>query len=287
MDLRNRRDRSYASGCSWGDLSKVPENTRNFAMRLLCLLAFVGLGAAACSRDSRGSLPRGSMGDASTCKGGAATQTDVNGDGRPDIEHIARGGRPYCTRADMNFDGKVDVERFFEESTGEVSHERHDFDFDGRIDQLAFFENGKLKRKELDTNFDNNIDTWLWCDSGWVVRAERDRRHDGLPDVWETYESGLLSAANYDDNHDGKVERWDSFERGRLVVSKTDTNNDGEPDRSDYMPQQNLGPADEPLRCEIEVVTADEAATSPSGLAQPEDRTQLNSDEEIARGDAT
>lgn len=286
MDLRNRGDRSYACGVFLGDLSKVPENTRNFATGLLCLLALIGLGATACNKDSRGSLPGGSMGEASSCKGSAATQTDVNGDGRPDIEHIARGGRPYCMRADMNFDGKVDVERFYEESTGVVSHERHDFDFDGRIDQLAFFENGQLERKELDTNFDNNIDTWLWCENGWVVRAERDRRSDGLPDVWEIYESGLLSEAKYDDNHDGKIERWDSFENGKLAVTKTDTNNDGEPDRTDHMPQQSLGPADEPLRCEIDTVAAREEAASGSGVAQPEDRTQLDPEEETARGDA-
>ena len=162
---------------SLGGLHEVTANMSNFAHGRLWLASLACLAMGACNkRDSTATtLPDGSMGEGTACEGNRVTATDVNEDGRADIEHVQRGGRPYCTRADMNFDGKFDVERFYEADGVKIAHERHDFDFDGRLDQLSFFEEGELVRKELDTNFDNTIDTWLWCEGGWVAKAERDR----------------------------------------------------------------------------------------------------------------
>ena len=147
------------------------------------LAVLVSLAAAACGRggSTASTLPSGSRGEALACEGNRVESTDVNEDGRADIEQVQRGGRPYCMRADMNFDGMIDVVRFYESDGVSVAQERHDFDFDGQLDQLSFYQDGKLVRKELDTNFDNTIDTWLWCDGGWVVKAERDRQRDGKP----------------------------------------------------------------------------------------------------------
>jgi hypothetical protein len=233
----------------------------NFAHGWVWLTTVLCFSLLGCSKGgtSATTLPDGSKGEGGACGGNRVSATDVNEDGRVDIEEVQRGGRTYCMRADMNFDGKIDVERFYEDDGVQVSHERHDFDFDGRLDQLSFYEDGKLVRKELDTNFDNTIDTWLWCSSGWVVKAERDRQRDGKADVWETYAEGVMVEAEYDENNDGRVDRWDSFRNGKLVLTQYDDNRDGEPDRSHEMPLQSLGPADDALRCES--VTTAELAT--------------------------
>jgi hypothetical protein len=211
----------------------------------------LGLLAAACAKQSsiRVSLPKGSMAAIEECAGNRMSSTDVNEDGRPDVEQVERGGRLHCMRADMNFDGKIDVVRFYDADGVGVAEERYDFDFDGRLDQLSFFEAGEVVRQELDTNFDNTIDTWLWCSNGWVTRAERDRQRDGRADVWETYEQGVMVEARYDDDSDGQVDRWDSFTKGRLVLTQYDENEDGNPDLAKEMPPQSLGPADDALRC--------------------------------------
>jgi hypothetical protein len=234
--------------------------------------ARVGLALSAClvvgcQKSPSSTVPHGSQAAAAECKGNQITATDVNGDGRIDIEHIGRNGRRFCTKADMNLDGKVDVERYYEGDGVRVAQERHDFDFDGRLDQLSFYEDGQLVRKELDTNFDNKIDTWLWCGDGWVVRAERDRQRDGKVDVWEVYQDGLITEAQYDDDNDGRVEKWDSFQGGKLVLTQYDDNGDGEPDRSHDMPLQSMGPANDALRCES-TSQAEVASSLVEGVAQ-------------------
>ena len=223
----------------------------NFAHARLRLVLFGALAAAGCgsSQGAQSSLPRGSQAGDGDCSGNRAAATDVNEDGRADIEHVERGGRLHCSRADMNFDGKIDLIRFYESDGVQVSQERFDFDFDGRLDQLSFYERGELVRQELDTNFDDIIDTWLWCSDGWVARAERDRQRDGKPDVWETYERGVMVEAQYDENEDGRTDKWDSFRNGKLVLTQYDENRDGEPDVSREMPPQSLGPPDDALRC--------------------------------------
>ena len=238
-------------GSGLGGPHEVTANMSNFAHGWVWLTALVCLATAGCKQGntSATTLPDGSKGEGGACGGNRVTATDVNQDGRADIEEVQRGGRPYCMRADMNFDGKFDVERFYESDGVRVAQERHDFDFDGRLDQLSFFREGELVRKELDTNFDNTIDTWLWCAGGWVVKSERDRQRDGKADVWETYTQGVMVEAEYDENNDGQVDRWDSFRNGKLVLTQYDDNRDGEPDRSHEMPLQSLGPADDALRC--------------------------------------
>lgn len=250
-DLRNSLDRPYPSGVKgYRGTSEVATNMSVFAHARVCFAVLVSLPVLGCGGGSSSTVPRGSMAGAAPCEGNRVIATDVNEDGRVDIEHVQRNGRRFCTKADMNFDGKIDVERFYESDGVQVAKERHDFDFDGRLDQLSFFEAGKLVRKELDTNFDNTIDTWLWCDGGWVVRAERDRQRDGRVDVWEVYEQGLMTEAKYDDDNNGRVEKWDSFRGGKLLLTQYDDNGDGEPDRSHDMPAQSMGQAEDALRCE-------------------------------------
>lgn len=233
-----------------------------FAGAVFGLAAGACLMASGCAKGSSRSLPSGSKMEAFSCSGREVTRTDINEDGQPDIEHVGRSGRRFCSKADMNFDGKMDMERFYEDDGETVAQERHDFDFDGRIDQLSFYEDGRLTRKELDTNFNNAIDTWLWCSNGWVSRSERDRKSNGRPDVWEVYEQGLIVEASYDDNNDGRPEKWDVFRGGKVVLTKYDDDGDGKPDRTDEMPLLSMGAADDALRCE-QVEEAEIATTKP------------------------
>ena len=253
--------------------TKVSVNMSISAHAAMGLAAVACLHLGACNRGSARSLPRGSDMAATECRGKEVSGTDVNEDGRADIEHISRNGRRLCSKADMNFDGKTDVVRFYGPDGRTVAHEQHDFDFDGRVDQLSFYEGGELSRKELDTNFDNAIDTWLFCSGGWVVRSERDRRHDGKVDAWETYVEGVIVEASYDENNNGRPDRWDVFRNGRLISTQYDENGDGKPDRTEEMPLQSMGPADDVLRCmQVEVA---EVATSP-----PKDPEAEGSNEE-------
>lgn len=240
--------------------AKVSVNMSIFARIALGLVVLTGLTAFGCAKGSSRSLPSGSNMQVFECDGKEVTTTDVNEDGRADIEHFGRNGRRFCSRADMNFDGKMDMERFYEADGEQVRLELHDFDFDGRIDQLSFYENGRVTRKELDTSFDNAVDTWLWCSDGWVSRSERDRRSNGRADVWEVYENGLVVEASYDNNNDGRPDRWDVFRGGKLVLTKYDDNGDGVPNRTEEVPLQSMGPVDDAFRCEqvqkAEIATA-------------------------------
>jgi hypothetical protein len=137
---------------------------------------------------------------------GDIVAVDVNGDGRPDIRTVMRGGRPYCRETDANFDGRVDIIRFFDDQ-GRPTRVEDDYDFDGRIDVVATYENGVIVSDMLDTNF------------------------DGRTDTWRDYENGHVSEMRRDTNSDGRVDTWERFdERGRLIYTGLDTNGDGEPD---------------------------------------------------------
>lgn len=221
-----------------------------------------------CGGKGGSTLPAGSLADRMECKDtGQVAATDLDGDGRADVVHVFSDGKRQCSRMDLNFDGKVDLSRFYAADGETAVVEQHDFDFDGRVDQLSFFDRGALSRKELDTNFDNIIDTWMWCGGGWVTRAERDRMHTGRPDTWETYEEGLITEASYDNDNDGKPEKWEMFRKGKLIVYRQDTNHDGEPDKTEEIPLQDVGPADDALRCE-RGPNEKNMHESPKGLAE-------------------
>lgn len=249
-DLRLPPDPLYPSKDLLSGGHRVTANVSDFAHAVVGIAVLAMLPLGACRGSSASTVPTGSKAEVGPCEGPRAVATDVDRDGRVDVEEIHRNGRRFCTKADMNFDGKIDVERFYGSDGVQIAQERYDFDFDGRLDQLSFYQDGQLVRKELDTNFDNTIDTWLWCGNGWVVRAERDRQRDGKVDAWEVYEQGLMTEARYDDNNDGRVDKWDTYRGGKLVLTRYDDSGDGEPDRSHDMPLQSMGPADDALRCE-------------------------------------
>ena len=105
----------------------------NFAHAAIGLAVVACLPSVGCHQSPSSTLPRGSMAEGAECEGNQVTATDVNEDGRVDIEHVSRNGRRYCTKADMNFDGKVDVERFYDGDGEQVAQERLYFLLDVRL----------------------------------------------------------------------------------------------------------------------------------------------------------
>jgi hypothetical protein len=160
-----------------------------------------GRGAAGRRNDPRAEpMPHQSCADA----GGEVQALDVNGDGRPDIRTVMRGGHAYCRESDANFDGRVDIVRFFDDQ-GRPTRVEDDYDFDGRVDVVAIYQNGVIESDVLDTNFDGRTDTWRDYRNGHVVELRRDANSDGRVDTWERFdESSRLIYAAVDSNGDGR-----------------------------------------------------------------------------------
>jgi hypothetical protein len=135
-----------------------------------------------------------------------AVKVDVNGDGRPDIIHVMKGGKEVCRAVDLNMDGKMDVFIYYDDQ-GRERRRESDFDRDGRCDEIAIYENGQLKLKLRETNFDDKIDTWDYYEGGRLVRRERDSDGDGIVDQWWTFNNPAnpkCAVVAVDRNADGK-----------------------------------------------------------------------------------
>ena len=135
-----------------------------------------------------------------------AVKVDVNGDGKPDIIHVMKGGKEVCRIVDLNMDGAVDAFIYYDDQ-GRERRRESDFDRDGRADEIAIFENGQLKLKMRETNFDNKIDTWDYYESGRLVKRERDTDGDGIIDQWWTFnnpQNPKCAIVASDRNADGK-----------------------------------------------------------------------------------
>jgi hypothetical protein len=135
-----------------------------------------------------------------------AVKVDVNGDGKPDIVHVMKGGREVCRIVDLNMDGAPDVFIYYDEQGRERRREQ-DFDRDGRADEITILENGQIKLKMRETNFDNKIDTWDYYENGRLARRERDSDGDGIVDQWWTFnnpQNPKCAIVASDRNADGK-----------------------------------------------------------------------------------
>lgn len=147
-----------------------------------------------------------------------ARQTDVDGDGRPEVVKFYQEGddperpgerRPLLTRQDidLNWDGRLDVCRYFM-PTGMVTREEIDLDYDGRIDDVRFYEDGAVARSERDRNNDGKADVIRRYKGGKLVQKDVDTNDDGQADRWEYFDGEKLDRVGIDLDHDGKVDRW-------------------------------------------------------------------------------
>jgi hypothetical protein len=137
---------------------------------------------------------------------GSSKTVDVNGDKRPDIVHVMKGGREICRIVDLNFDGAVDVYIYYDDKGAERRREA-DFDRDGRPDQITILKAGQLAENQRETNFDDKIDTWDYYQGGVLTKRERDSDGDAIIDQWWTfYDPARPKCATVasDRNADGK-----------------------------------------------------------------------------------
>lgn len=151
------------------------------------------------------------------CDTGAASaqKVDVNGDGRPDIIHVMKGGKEVCRVVDLNMDGRNDVFIYYDGGVGAVGDETHerrresDFDRDGHADEITILKGGVPVEKDRETNFDGKLDTWDYYQNGRLTKRERDTNGDGIIDQWW----------DFNNPNDPKC-----------AVVSNDTNQDGQPD---------------------------------------------------------
>ncbi len=175
---------------------------------------------AACGSDSVGvgdsKLPTGVRGEdveheACTESGNKVDVLDANGDGKPDIRRVYKGGKEICRTTDLNHDGMPDLYEYFDAS-GQVRRREADYDGSGVVDAIEYYQNGKLARRELDTTGQHRIDTWDFFDvnTGKRIRRERDTTNDGRVDQWWTYDGDKVTIA-FDKNNDGKPDPADTI----------------------------------------------------------------------------
>ena len=181
-----------------------------------CLVAFVQV-AACSSADAGGDKAKTANNGPEKrdttivhepCDGNSseAVKVDVNGDGKPDIIHVMKGGKEVCRIVDLNMDGAVDTFIYYDDQ-GRERRRESDFDRDGRADEITISENGQIKLKMRETNFDNKIDTWDYYENGRLVKRERDTDGDGIIDQWWTFnnpQNPRCAIVASDRNADGK-----------------------------------------------------------------------------------
>jgi hypothetical protein len=119
-------------------------------------------------------------------KSSGAQSVDSNGDGKPDIVSVLKGGKEVCRVLDLNFDGKVDRFIYFDEA-GQARRMESDYDRDGRVDEVAYLVGGQFVRKDREMNLDGKLDTWDLYENGKLAKRERDADGDGRVDQWWTF----------------------------------------------------------------------------------------------------
>lgn len=115
-----------------------------------------------------------------------AQRVDSNGDGKPDIVSVMKGGKEVCRVLDLNFDGKTDRYIYFD-AAGQPRRIESDYDRDGRVDEVAYLLGGQLVRKDREMNLDGKLDTWDVYENGKLAKRERDADGDGRVDQWWTF----------------------------------------------------------------------------------------------------
>lgn len=119
-------------------------------------------------------------------KSSDAQKVDSNGDGKPDIVSVMKGGREVCRVLDLNFDGVTDRYVYFDDA-GQPRRMESDYDRDGRIDEIAYLSGGQFVRKDREMNLDGKLDTWDSYEGGKLAKRERDADGDGRVDQWWTF----------------------------------------------------------------------------------------------------
>ena len=218
LDCAKRLKSPLPSGHRWApdapEPSSTPVGTDIRAKSLGAGFAAILVVVAACSTTdgTDAAHPTGFERDTElkheACDGAAAgnERIDVNGDGRPNIVKVMKGGRETCRILDLNLDGAIDAYVYYDDAGLERRRE-FDFDRDGRVDEIVSLRGGVIFLKERETNFDNQLDTWDYYESGRLVKRERDSDGDGVIDQWWAFNNPTdtrCAAVAFDRNYDGQ-----------------------------------------------------------------------------------
>lgn len=183
----------------------------------------------------------------------SAEKTDVNGDGKPDLIVVMKGGREVCRSADLDFDGRTDLWSYFDEA-GRVRRREFDYDRDGITDEIQLFKAGEIAEKHRASTPARRVDTWEFYIAGRLVRAERDSDGDGHVDQW-----------------------WD-YKTPDCPLIRTDADGNGQPDpkaevdyckESGYKPPEQAAPSVAPMlqkdTAALPTETSNKLESAPSG----------------------
>jgi hypothetical protein len=154
---------------------------------------------------------------------GSLASMDVNGDGKPDIQRVASGGRELCRIVDLDHDGKPDLYEYFN-SDGSIRRREFCYDQAGTVNAIEYYEGGKLVRREYDVGGHHKIDTWDWFDPNspldaktgrpvHPIRRERDSSGSGTVDQWWTW-NGDQVTISYDRTGAGRPDPATSITLG-------------------------------------------------------------------------
>lgn len=220
MDQSNREDGHLASANRWA--GRRAGRVRTAALGGFAALAIaVGCGGGE-SGVGNSKLPEGTRSqviehEACDESGNKVDVQDANGDGKPDIKRVYKGGHEVCRISDLNHDGKPDMFEYYDAS-GALRRREADYDDNGIVNAIETFENGRLVRRELDTTNQGRLDTWDFFDgaTGVRVKRERDANGDGRIDQWWSYEGDKVTIAN-DHNGDGQPDPETTFVLGGVT----------------------------------------------------------------------
>ena len=159
------------------------------------------------------------------------TEKDRNGDGRPDVVAIYRGGQVERQEEDSDFDGRMDRKSAASDGGSAGAGGRH-----GRQRRVSTpgsrpTPQGAVLRKEEDRNGDGKKDLSAWFENGKLARVEQDTQGRGCPDLEQRFDANEKVRTEFrDTGSDCKMDVWSYFENERLVRQGLDTQGDGKPD---------------------------------------------------------
>lgn len=153
----------------------------------------------------------------STEEGEVLRQSDVNGDGKPDVltylrEVQGKEGRKEQRVVrkvmDLNLDGRMDLSQTFDDQE-RLLREELDLDFDGKVDAIREYKDGVIAREQVSSRFDGRFDIRKFYENGVLVLKQVDNDGDGVFEELQYFENNRLARIGWDRNGDGNPESFE------------------------------------------------------------------------------
>jgi len=219
VDARSRSQTKRGGQCGWAESAA---------------LALTGVLSVGCARTAPAppavapvdARPMWILHEACELVGPMVEAEDVNGDGRPELTTVRRGGRLHCSAADLDFDGGIEMYSYFD-AQQKLRRRELDFDGDGRCDELELFRNGVLVQKLRAHSATGRVHTWESYEGGRLRRAERDADHNQRIDQWWDYPSPDCPVVRSDVDGDGKADPDSKLDLCALIAEEASSRGDG------------------------------------------------------------